>query len=91
MAEVEGAAALLLRFRARNTLELKDGKCACVSCRKLFRSIEFLSLHFEKMHALEILALKQRAAGSPHEESPQSKSRAAGESEREIAPGDDTE
>jgi hypothetical protein len=50
----------LLEFRIRHTLDLGNGKCACTGCRKLFRSKEFLNMHFDRMHALELLALKQR-------------------------------
>jgi hypothetical protein len=56
---------LLLSFRIRNTLELDNGKCACLSCRTLFRSIEYLNMHFERCHALELQALKKRSQSSP--------------------------
>ncbi|KAK8893415.1 hypothetical protein M9Y10_021835 [Tritrichomonas musculus] len=52
---------LLLSFRITNTLELGDGRCACISCQKLFRSIEYLYLHFENHHALELQKLLQRS------------------------------
>jgi hypothetical protein len=47
-------------FGIQRTVELENGKCACIECRKLFRSKEFLNLHFDRMHSLEILALKQQ-------------------------------
>lgn len=53
--------ALLLSFRINNTLELSNGRCACISCQKLFRSIEYLYLHFENHHALELQKLQQRS------------------------------
>lgn len=53
--------ALLLSFRINNTLELSNGRCACISCQKLFRSIEYLNLHFENHHALELQQLQQRS------------------------------
>jgi hypothetical protein len=56
---------LLFSFRIKNTLKLEDGKCACLSCRKLFRSVDFLILHFERSHALELQALKQQSQAEP--------------------------
>lgn len=53
--------ALLLSFRITNTLELSDGRCACISCQKLFRSMEYLNMHFERMHALELQELEHRS------------------------------
>lgn len=52
---------LRFRFRVNNTLELSNGRCACISCQKLFRSSEYLNTHFEKHHALELQKLKQEA------------------------------
>ena len=53
--------ALLLSFRINNTLELSNGRCACISCQKLFRSMEYLNMHFENHHALELQELQQRS------------------------------
>jgi hypothetical protein len=56
---------LLLSFRIKNTLKLDGGKCACLPCRKLFRSLDFLNLHFKRSHALELHALKQQGQTEP--------------------------
>ena len=53
--------ALLLSFRIANTLELSDGRCACISCQKLFRSMKYLNMHFERIHALELQELESRS------------------------------
>jgi len=48
-------------FRFVNTLELSSGRCACVKCKKLFRNGEFLRNHFERVHAMELTELEQKA------------------------------
>lgn len=53
--------AFLLSFRIANTLELTNGRCACISCQKLFRSVEYLNMHFERAHALELQELEHRS------------------------------
>ena len=50
---------LLMKYKARNTLELKDGKCACVKCKKLFRSYDFLNIHFNTKHAADLKNLEE--------------------------------
>jgi hypothetical protein len=66
---------LLLSFRIKNTLRLDGGRCACLLCRKLFRSIDFLNLHFERSHALELQALKQQSQADPSLRPPLQKGR----------------
>lgn len=52
---------LLMEFKIQHTLELKSGKCACVKCQKLFRSMEYLRLHFEREHSAELKELENKA------------------------------
>jgi hypothetical protein len=53
--------ALVLGFRVKNALTLGNGKCACVLCRKMFRSTEYLDLHFDRAHPQELRELQNRA------------------------------
>lgn len=52
---------LLSEFIVKNTLELKEGKCACKICKKLFRSSEYLRLHFSNSHSKELKQLEEIA------------------------------
>jgi hypothetical protein len=52
---------LVVAFRVKNTLELNGGKYACLPCRKIFRSAEYLNLHFDRAHPQELQELKVRA------------------------------
>ena len=52
---------LLSNFRNKNTIKLKEGKCACRICHKLFRSLEYLRLHFINSHSSELKQLEEQA------------------------------
>lgn len=52
---------LMIRFRINHTMELDGGRCACVTCKKLFRTMEYLNMHFERKHAIELQELRKRA------------------------------
>lgn len=52
---------LLMEYKISHTLELKSGKCVCVKCQKEFRSMEYLRIHFENIHAAELKELENKA------------------------------
>lgn len=52
---------LQMSFYIQNTLLLKDGRCACVSCQKQFYNSLFLQNHFQKVHQNQLNFLHEKA------------------------------
>ena len=52
---------LEMSFFIQNSLLLKNGHCACISCQKQFLNAEFLQIHFNKVHQQQIQALHEKA------------------------------
>ena len=52
---------LLIIYKLENSIELPNGKCICKKCKKLFRTSEFLKIHFDSIHFLDLKEIEKKS------------------------------